>query len=113
MASTATDRVPVQSRRQSFAEMSGEGLIYRHPAKQGIYLNETATVIWRLCDGTRTVAAIIAELAEIYPGVESDIACDVHDTLDRLSELGAVRFIDPLEPHDGPVDGGGTSVPQT
>jgi Coenzyme PQQ synthesis protein D (PqqD) len=97
MVTTTTGSMLVQRRRQSFEEMDGESLIYQHPTKQGIYLNETATVIWRLCDGARSVDAIVAALAEIYPDVASDIASDVHDTIDRLIELGAVKFVDPAQ----------------
>jgi hypothetical protein len=97
MATMSTGSVLIQRRRQSFEEMEGESLIYQRATKQGIYLNETATVIWRLCDGTRSIDAIIGALAELYPDVASDIASDVRATIDRLVELGAVKFVDPAQ----------------
>lgn len=84
-------------RRHYFEEMDGEALVYRHAAKQGIYLNGTATVIWRLCDGTRSVDEIIRALSEIYPDQTPDITSDVYDTIDRLVGLGALKLVEPSE----------------
>ncbi|HEY8469488.1 MAG TPA: pyrroloquinoline quinone biosynthesis peptide chaperone PqqD [Longimicrobiales bacterium] len=49
-------------------------------------LNATAAAVLGLCDGERTVAAIIAELEAQYPG--APVAEDVHDLLDRIAERG-------------------------
>jgi hypothetical protein len=98
MVTTTTGPVLVRRRRQFVEEMDGESLIYQRTTKQGVYLNETATVIWRLCDGTRSADAIIGALAELYPDVASDIASDVRAPIDRLIELGTIKVIDPAEP---------------
>jgi hypothetical protein len=99
MAAAAGLLVAIVKGPVSFEEMSGESLVHRRLAKQGIFLNETATVIWRLCDGTRSIDAIIAEVAGI---AASDIAVDVRDTLDRLVELDAVRFAGPAQAPPSP-----------
>ena len=46
-------------------------------------LNATAAAVLELCDGTRTVAEIVAALAERYTGGE--IAADVEELLARLA----------------------------
>jgi hypothetical protein len=48
-----------------------------------IYLNETATVIWKLCDGTRSVKEIIDLLVEAFPDAASDVRADVKETIDE------------------------------
>ena len=50
----STEPVPSPRGRYLIEEIDDECLIYRMPIKTAIYLNDTATVIWRLCDGTRT-----------------------------------------------------------
>jgi Coenzyme PQQ synthesis protein D (PqqD) len=58
--------------------------------KMAIYLNETATVIWKLCDGTRTVN--IDLLVEAFPDAASDVRADVRDTIDELVRNGALQL---------------------
>jgi hypothetical protein len=86
--------------------------MHRHPAKQGIYLNETATVIWRLCDGSRSVDDIISVLTEAYPDMVVQVTSDVQNAIDRLVRLGAIKFVDsaqPVTPLTGRGDTGSAS----
>jgi coenzyme PQQ biosynthesis protein PqqD len=71
-------------------EMDGETLLYRLGAHKAIHLNEMAAVIYRLCDGTRTVQEIIDVLRDQYPASEADIPADVTSALDMLAAEGAV-----------------------
>jgi pyrroloquinoline quinone biosynthesis protein D len=50
-------------------------------------LNSTAAAVLRLCDGTRTVAGIVAELRGRYDGVDDD---EVRGFLDRLADRRCV-----------------------
>ncbi len=74
-----------------FAEdMEGETLLYRLGAHKAIHLNQSAAVIWTLCDGNRTVQNIVDLLLKEYPGSEPDISSDVLRAVDALVKEGAL-----------------------
>src|SRR5262245_12886650 len=82
--------VPKQAFGFFVEEMEGENLLYRLGGHKAIHLNDTATVIWKLCDGSRTVEDIIDLLAKEYPGSESAVAADVRDAIELLVGEGAL-----------------------
>jgi Coenzyme PQQ synthesis protein D (PqqD) len=90
----ASNRIPQAHGRFLLEEMDGESFAYRPPAGQGIYLNETATVIWKLCDGTRSVQQIVELLVDTYPGAADEVLVDVSDTIDNLMRIGALKMVD-------------------
>jgi hypothetical protein len=64
-----------------------------HPGQTTIlYCNPSASVIWQLCDGQRTVEEITALLAESYPDSAGTIVADVESTLRRFAAYGAIEF---------------------
>jgi Coenzyme PQQ synthesis protein D (PqqD) len=87
-----TDTVPRRHERYSVEWMDNESLIYRAPSKTAIYLNETATVIWKLCDGTRTVAEIIDLLVGAFPDSACEVRVDVQETIEELVRSGALQL---------------------
>lgn len=54
-----------------------------------VALNATASAVLELCDGERTVGAIVTELGERYGG--ADVGDDVRELLVALAERGLVR----------------------
>lgn len=73
-------------------EFDGE-ILLAHPAKtETIYLNEPASLIWRLCDGQRTVAEIGALLRDAFPDAADTISGDIETTLLRLVKHDAVEI---------------------
>lgn len=71
----------------------GELLLY-HPVKtQAVYLNETASLIWGLCDGQRSVAEIRSLLREAYLKDADKIEQDLNSTLKQFADSGAIEFI--------------------
>ena len=90
------DLVPRHRRRCVIEEMDDETLIYRSPSETAIYLNETATVIWKLCDGTRTVQGIVDVLADAFPESASEIGADVREAIDELVSQGVLAFTAPV-----------------
>ena len=85
-------RIPIQRYTFVFEEMDEEGLLYHEGMKKTIYLNETATIIWKLCDGTRTVTEIIDLLNQVYADSEEKVDADVNSALAQLAAEGALRF---------------------
>jgi coenzyme PQQ biosynthesis protein PqqD len=51
-----------------------------------LVLNPTAAAVLELCDGKRTVGAIVTELEERYQG--ASVANDVRNLLSRIAERG-------------------------
>lgn len=85
------ENIPHPNDEFSLEEIDDELLLY-HPAKtKAVYLNETAALVWQLCDSKRSVGEIVSLLEENYP--ESDtIQSDVEATLKQLSDNGAVEI---------------------
>lgn len=46
-----------------------------------LYLNQSASVIWQLCDGSRSIREIIDMLTDAYPEAYSDMETDVKETI--------------------------------
>jgi hypothetical protein len=73
--------------------IDNELLLY-HPAETKImYCNETAALIWQLCDGQRSVQEIVALLSDAYPQAAESIATDVQVALGHFFEHGAIEFV--------------------
>jgi hypothetical protein len=71
-----------------FEEIDGEAVIYDRTGTQATYLNETAAIIWQLCDGVRTEAEIIAMLSEAYPEAGDALVDDVRHAIGAMIEAG-------------------------
>ena len=69
-------------------EVDGRISVYSPSTQQLVSLNETASDVWRLCDGTRDASAIVELLASSYAVEAHVIADDVRCTIDRLITLG-------------------------
>ena len=82
--------VPKQAFGFFVEEMEGENLLYRLGAHKAIHLNDSATVIWKLCDGSRTLQDIIDLLKKEYPGSEAAVAADVREAVQLLFSEGAL-----------------------
>lgn len=68
--------VPRQQRVEAFAS-DGESLLYSAMRDEASALNRTATEIWELCDGTRTIGAIARALGQRYGLDEAYLLADV------------------------------------
>jgi pyrroloquinoline quinone biosynthesis protein D len=53
-----------------------------------VLLNETGAAILELCNGTRTVAQIVAILTERY---QADVSGDVGDYLEQMAQRELIR----------------------
>ena len=72
-------------------EDTGEDiLLYRDDEETSFYLNGTAALVWRLCDGQRTGAEIEDLLVAAYPD-ETAVATDLHVALEELLERGLIE----------------------
>lgn len=73
-------------------EIDGEVLLYSPKATRSIYLNPSASLIWRLCTGEFSAQEIIDSLKEQFPEEADTIADDVMTTLNQFVEAHAVEL---------------------
>lgn len=72
--------------------LDNEMLLY-HPAETKIlHFNQTAALIWHLCDGEHTVEGISEMLQAAYPEAAEVIAADVTETLQAFDEHGCIEW---------------------
>ena len=89
----ATSRKPRQKPDYRLAKLDNEILLY-HPGRTTVlYLNETASLIWKLCDGSRTTVEITEILEEAFPEQTGQIGDEVKATLRTFVEQDAMEFV--------------------
>lgn len=71
-------------------DFDGEVLLYTITDARAVYLNETAHLIWLLCEGGRTVGEIVEAIEASFPEAKAVIRDDVRAALHSLLDLGAV-----------------------
>ena len=70
----------------------GERLLYNAARDEATTLNRTATEIWQLCDGSRSIDAIAGALGDRY-GVDKEALLDeVSRALHVMQERGLVEL---------------------
>ena len=84
--------VPMAREGIELADMEGEGVLYCHEKMTMVYLNESSVVIWRLCDGQRTVGEIIDALANAFPDAANKITFDVPEIVELLMREGVLEL---------------------
>jgi coenzyme PQQ biosynthesis protein PqqD len=83
------ESIPLPNADFNLEEIDNELLLY-HPARtRAVYLNQTAALVWQLCDSERSVAEIVSLLEEHYPESET-VKDDVESTLKQLADNGAI-----------------------
>ncbi|MFC1681473.1 PqqD family protein [Pseudomonadota bacterium] len=83
---------PVPDREFVLEKLDDEVLLYYPAKKTTIYMNETASAIWGLCNGERTVGEIIDLIKSFYPEAGRQIEIDVESTLEMFRERGAISL---------------------
>ncbi len=75
-------------------EMINDELLLFHPTQTTIlYCNQTASLIWQLCDGQRTTQEINQLLRTAFPESADTIEADVATTLKQFEQHGAIEFV--------------------
>ncbi len=74
-------------------EMEGEGILYWREQTKMVYLNETARVIWQLCDGSRAVSEIVDALAAEFPDRQTEVSLQVRETIEQFAAEGVLELV--------------------
>lgn len=86
------ETMPRQVSGFSLQRLDDDVLLYHPGLTRTLHLNDTAALIWQLCDGTRAIDAIVQALQEAFPEHREQIASDVPLTLQQLERDGAIEF---------------------
>lgn len=81
---------PVEGYR--IEEMDGELLLYHPQSTATVYMNNTAALVWQLCDGAREVGEIIEILAESFPESGAGLRRDVVTAIESFKSQGALSL---------------------
>jgi pyrroloquinoline quinone biosynthesis protein D len=82
----------IAKRKDCFVETEIDDELVVMELDQGEFfsLTGTAIAIWRLIDGTRDRAALVAALTEEFAAPQGEIAADVDELLARLNDAGLI-----------------------
>ena len=84
---------PLRKQEYRLEKMDNELLLFNPQNLVVLYLNESASVVWQLCDGLRTMRQMADLIAEAYPETASSILDDVQNTIKLFKDKGAVILI--------------------
>ena len=73
--------------------LEGEIVLYSSGMSKAFYLNESASLVWQLIDGKRSIAEITALLVGAYPE-SPNLESDVLSVLETLLTQRLVHFFD-------------------
>lgn len=79
-----------QAGRFAETDVDDEIVLMRLDNGEFFSLEGTAAATWRLIDGNRDRAALVAALSEKFNGDPSEIGTDVDEFLAKLSEMGLI-----------------------
>ena len=78
------DCVPVTRDDASIADVGSDTMVYSVSLTTMVQLDQTGALIWKLCDGRRSVGEIISLLSEAFPDSASRIQSDVYEAIEHL-----------------------------
>ena len=91
MSSSA--KMPLRKPEYRLEKMDNEILLFNPNTSNVLYLNESASLVWQLCDGQHSVEEMVKLLADAYPEAAAAIKKDVHETIELFISNGAVLLV--------------------
>lgn len=87
--------IPKPADSVQLQDFAGELVVYDLTRTKVVYLSDTAALVWRLCDGRRTVSEIIDLLTATYSQNASNVPDEVRATLKALEEQQVLSCLSP------------------
>jgi len=81
---------PVRAQGFELRNVNNELQLYKAKDNTALYINESAAMIWQLCDGEMKVEDITSLLKDSYPDAAEMMDKDVKEVLAMLKEHGAI-----------------------
>lgn len=92
MSAPAYDDPPRPADTVHAVEIDGELVLYDVESNRTLHLDPRATLIWRVLDGSVTLAELVDDLSDVFDVDPTTIRADVEPMLARLHDLG---FLEP------------------
>jgi hypothetical protein len=86
------------------AQLDGELAVYDPQSQEMLVLNQSAQAIWSCCDGTGTVAEIVADIVAVFEADAGAVNDQVRDVVAEWSRRGLLVTPAP-EPFASPCGG--------
>ena len=90
-------KIPAKSDHITTRFIGDEAVLMNLVTLKTYYLNETASRIWALTDGSRSIDSIIRELTEQYEVPPDECGDEVSQLLTSLREEQLINFIEKPE----------------
>lgn len=87
-----TTRTPKKTAGYTLEAIDNQLVLFQPGHTAVCRLNETAALIWKLCDGDRSVADIIYLLSDLYPDETPHIDRDVREGIEVLMGYRAITL---------------------
>jgi hypothetical protein len=87
------NKKPLRNQDYRLENMDDELLLFNPQTNNILYLNETAALIWQLCDGQSDVDKMVSLLTETFPEAGTDIEQDVEETIALFKVHEAIHLI--------------------
>lgn len=91
-ASGDTAQIPVPSGETKVADLGAETLLYSLGKTTMIQLDSCGALVWKLCDGERSVDDIVSLLSDAYPEGSDHLEGDVWQILTQLDQEGILTL---------------------
>ena len=72
----------------SQVEVDNRAYVFVPASDTFLALNETATRVWRHCDGTKTRDEVVVHLESVHGGTRADVSSAVDTALKLLTSVG-------------------------
>lgn len=83
----------------------GDGVIlYNHDSSLVHHLNQSASIVWHLCDGDADGSQLATEIAEEYGLDRAEVGAHVEDMIQELDALGLIEDAGLPEERDDPSE---------
>lgn len=86
------EKIPQPAEGFELEEIDGEILLYSPASTRSVYLNSTASLIWRLCDSKQSVGQIVDQLRDAFPDAADAIEDDVKRSIELFVENEAMQL---------------------
>ncbi len=82
--------IPLRNQDYRLEKMDEELLLFNPKTTNILYLNQTASLIWQLCDGQSNLQEMISLLKDSFPEAGENIQQDVLETITLFKKHGAI-----------------------
>ncbi len=87
-----SSNILIRNDEYQIEEIDGELLLYHAGKTETLYLNESAAMVWYLCNGKMTQSEMIKMFSESYPEHAETMAADIDVAVQAFIEFGGLTI---------------------